>query len=84
MILIVADTGPVNYLVQIGCVELLAQLAERVVLPARVLAELRHQKAPEVVRAWAAAPPAWLEVRAALQLFEAEDIAPAPRCVRLG
>jgi predicted nucleic acid-binding protein len=79
MILIVADTGPVNYFVQIGCIELLAKLADKVVLPAAVLAELRHKKAPEVVRVWAAAPPEWLEVRRALQPITAENLAPADR-----
>ena len=34
MILIVADTGPINYLIQIGQIELLAQLVEKTVLPA--------------------------------------------------
>lgn len=32
MILIVADTGPVNYLIQIDCIGVLAQLAEKTVL----------------------------------------------------
>ena len=79
MILIVADTGPVNYLVQIGCIEVLAQLAEKTVLPASVQAELLHRAAPDAVRAWASALPAWVEVRAATQLVEAKEISPADR-----
>ena len=79
MILIVADTGPVNYLVQIGCIEVLAQLAEKTVLPTSVQAELLHRAAPDAVRAWAAALPAWVEVRKAIQLVEAKDISPADR-----
>ena len=79
MILIVADTGPVNYLVQIGCIGLLAQLAEKTVLPASVQAELAHRGAPDAVRAWATALPAWVEVREATQLVEAKDISPADR-----
>jgi len=39
MILIVADTGPINYLIQIGCVDTLSQLVKTVVLPASVLRE---------------------------------------------
>ena len=33
MILIVADTGPINYLIQIGHIELLARLVQKTVLP---------------------------------------------------
>lgn len=79
MILIVADTGPINYLIQIGCIELLAQLAEKTVLPVSVQAELVHQSAPDVVRVWADAPPVWVEIRAATQLVTANDVSPADR-----
>jgi predicted nucleic acid-binding protein len=44
-----------------------------------VHAELQHRAAPEAVRAWAAAPPAWVEIRATTQLVEANDISPADR-----
>ena len=67
MILIVADTGPINYLIQIGQIELLAQLVEKTVLPASVQTELLHDAAPVAVRTWAANPPAWVEIRAAKQ-----------------
>jgi predicted nucleic acid-binding protein len=79
MILIVADTGPINYLIQIGCVEVLATLAEKTVLPASVQAELIHRAAPGAVRTWAAAPPSWVEIRAAKRLIEAQDISVADR-----
>ncbi len=77
VILIVADTGPVNYLVQIGCIGVLPQLAERVVLPALVRAELMHRAAPAAVRKWAESLPAWVEVRAAQQRIEAKNLSPA-------
>ncbi len=77
MILIVADSGPVNYLIQIGCIGLLAQLAEKTVLPASVQAELVHRAAPDAVRAWAATPPAWVEIRAATNPVAARDISTA-------
>ena len=51
MILIVADTGPINYLIQIGLVGLLAQVASKTVLPESVAAELAAAAAPEIVRA---------------------------------
>ena len=55
MILIVADAGPVNYLIQTGHVGVLAVLAGRVVLPVSVRAKLLHRAAPDAVRAWASA-----------------------------
>ena len=63
MRLVVADTGPLNYLVLIDAIELLPKLFEKVFVPEAVRAELVHQDAPAVVRAWAAQPPAWLDVR---------------------
>ncbi len=79
MILVVADTGPVNYLVQTGEMGVLHAMAEKVVLPASVLVELRHPEAPPAVRAWAAAPPEWVEVRAAAGEIGSPDISPADR-----
>ena len=58
---------------------MLAQLAEKTVLPACVLVELVDRAAPEAVRAWASTLSAWVEVRAATQLVEAKDISPADR-----
>lgn len=79
MILIVADTGPVNYLIQIGSIGLLARLAEKTVLPASVHAELLHRAAPDAVRAWAGAPPPWVEIRTATQTIAAEEVSVADR-----
>jgi len=39
--LVVADTTPINYLVLIGQIDLLASLYEQVVIPSAVAAELR-------------------------------------------
>lgn len=63
MQLVIADTGPVNYLVLIGHVDLLPALFERVLLPATVLGELTSRRAPASVQTWIASMPAWLEVR---------------------
>jgi predicted nucleic acid-binding protein len=63
MRLVVADTGPLNYLVLIDAIELLPKLFEKVYTPAAVQAELLDPDAPGIVRAWAAQPPPWLEVR---------------------
>ena len=46
MRLIIADTGPINYLVLIGNIELLPILFENVILPSAVQAELTDPDAP--------------------------------------
>jgi predicted nucleic acid-binding protein len=63
MRLVVADTGPLNYLVLIEAIELLPKLFEKVFAPEAVRVELLDQDAPPVVRVWAAQPPEWLDVR---------------------
>jgi predicted nucleic acid-binding protein len=63
--LVVADTTPINYLVLIGQMHLLASLYEQVVIPSAVAAELRHPKAPAVVQTWMARPPPWCAIRQA-------------------
>jgi predicted nucleic acid-binding protein len=60
--LVIADTGPINYLVLIGRIDLLAELFETVILPAAVRAELTSRNAPPAVQQWIADPPGWLEV----------------------
>jgi len=61
--IVVSDTSPLNYLVLIEQAHVLPALFGRVVAPRAVMAELGHPAAPAVVRAWAAAPPTWLEIR---------------------
>ena len=60
--IVVADTGPLNYLVLIGEVAVLEPLYTRVVVPDAVAGELRAAKAPTAVQAWIRQPPKWLEV----------------------
>jgi len=62
MLLVVADTGPIHYLVEIGHIEILPQLFERIFIPSLVCDEFRHPSAPELVRAWVNASPHWLEI----------------------
>jgi len=52
MLLVVADTSPIRYLVQIGQIDLLVRLFEEIVIPAVVVDELRHPSAPAAVQAW--------------------------------
>lgn len=60
--LVVADTGPLHYLVLIGQVGVLDRLFGAVAVPATVAGELRHPNAPDAVRAWISCPPPWLSI----------------------
>jgi predicted nucleic acid-binding protein len=60
--LVIADTGPINYLILIGHVDILPRLFERVIIPGIVLAELAHEFALASVQRWAPAAPDRLEV----------------------
>ena len=66
--IVIADTSPLNYLVRLGHQDLLREVYGRVVIPAAVLQELKHAAAPQDVRLWAFAPPAWLEEQSVLAI----------------
>lgn len=51
--IVVADSSPLNYLVQIGLDHLLKALYGRVLVPESVLAELQNRRTPAAVLAWA-------------------------------
>jgi len=70
--IVIADTGPVNYLILIGEIDLLPALYGRIVVPPAVCQELKMPRAPEAVRLWIAMPPAWIETRAPAQGPDAE------------
>ena len=72
MRLVIADTGPLNYLILIRHIDLLPVLFEKVVLPAAVQVELASGQAPLLVRDWIANLPNWAQVREAT-LSQAED-----------
>lgn len=59
---VIADTGPLHYLVLIGHIAVLPRLFGAVAVPATVIDELRHPNAPAAIRAWADTPPPWLTV----------------------
>jgi predicted nucleic acid-binding protein len=63
MLLVVADTSPLFYLLSIGEINLLPRLFERVLVPDVVHHELCHPRAPEQVRTWAMSKPEWLEIQ---------------------
>jgi predicted nucleic acid-binding protein len=68
-IVVVSDTSPLNYLIQIELSELLCNLYDRVLIPAAVLQELKHIESPPLVRTWLQDIPAWIEV---------QDVQPRP------
>lgn len=60
--IVVADSGPLRYLLVIGHIEVLPPLFDRILIPAAVRQELTHRRAPALVRDWMENPPSWLEV----------------------
>jgi len=72
--LVVADSGPLNYLVLIETIDVLPRLFEQILVPTAVYDELAHADAPPPVRAFVAHKPAWLEVRSNPDLSGSETI----------
>jgi predicted nucleic acid-binding protein len=70
--IVVADTSPLNYLIQIACDSLLPQLYGRIVIPSGVMHELEHPGAPATVRMWLTKVPAWIEVSLTSSMPDAE------------
>ena len=62
MRIIVADTGPVNYLVALGRAGMLRELYGGVTIPPAVRVELLHPRTPEPVRRWELNAPTWFDV----------------------
>jgi len=60
--IVIADTGPVNYLVLIQEVDLLPRLFGQVFVPPAVWEELNDADTPAPVRAWVSQAPSWLQV----------------------
>jgi len=67
--LVIADTGPINYLILIEHIDLVPCLCGTVVLPAVVQAELADELAPLPVRRWISNPPAWLHIVSTPEMF---------------
>lgn len=61
--IVVSDTTPINYLLQLDLVELLRDLYGTVYLPSAVLRELEAEGSLKTVRAWAGDLPEWVVVR---------------------
>jgi predicted nucleic acid-binding protein len=59
--IVVADTSPLNYVIQVGREALLPRVFGKVVVPRMVGIELSHPHAPEKVRSWASTMPDWVD-----------------------
>jgi predicted nucleic acid-binding protein len=62
--IVVADSSPLVALVNINQIEILPRLFGAVLTPPAVVSELLSSRRPVTVQAFAATPPAWLEIRA--------------------
>ncbi len=74
--IVVSDTSPLQYLILIGHEHLLPDLFGTVFVPPAVVEELRHQRAPQIVRGFLAGRPAWVVIKAP------GEIQPVPRLDR--
>jgi predicted nucleic acid-binding protein len=61
--IVVADTSPLNYLIQIDFDILLPEIYGHIIVPAGVIQELSHAGAPAVVSRWLTRVPSWVDVR---------------------
>lgn len=60
--IVVSDTGPLNYLIRLDVITVLPKLYGSVVIPEMVRQEMSHAGSPAPVRAWAAQLPDWVSV----------------------
>jgi predicted nucleic acid-binding protein len=72
--LIVSDTSPLRYLVQVGAVDLLPRLYGEVLTTPEVHGELRQGQFPADVRQWAESPPSWLKIESPAQVRFLESL----------
>lgn len=61
--IVVADSGPLHYLILLEQIELLQRFYGQVVVPEPVASELSNRAAPAIVREWITKPPSWVDVR---------------------
>ena len=61
--IVVADSGPLHYLILLEHIELLRRFYGQVLVPEPVAGELSAEAAPAVVRDWMSKPPIWADVR---------------------
>ncbi|MFZ0271148.1 MAG: hypothetical protein WB524_23155 [Acidobacteriaceae bacterium] len=57
----ISDTSPLNYLIRLGCSDVLEEIYSTVLAPEAVFTELSHRGSRPEVRAWVANAPHWLQ-----------------------
>src|SRR5687767_9654293 len=72
--IVVADAGPLHYLVLIDCAETLGTLFELVLVPIAVREELVNPRGPEKVTKWMCEPRPWLEIARVVQPQRVEGL----------
>jgi predicted nucleic acid-binding protein len=60
--IVVADSGPLHYLILVGEVDLLRTLYGNIIIPPAVVRELTTSGAPSQVAEWMRHPPDWLRI----------------------
>lgn len=77
--IVVADTGPLNYLLLCGQVQLLPELFGSLLMPPAVHREIMNPQAPAAVRTWAGNLPAWVKVQSPQNASRFADLGPGER-----
>jgi predicted nucleic acid-binding protein len=62
--IVVADSGPLHYLILLHQTELLHHFYGQVIVPEAVMKELTAGKTPQLVKKWMSEPPSWLQIQA--------------------
>ncbi|MBS1789207.1 MAG: DUF3368 domain-containing protein [Acidobacteria bacterium] len=60
--IVVSDTTPLRYLIELEAVHLLETLFSQVIIPPEISHELQGTNTPQKVKDWMQARPAWLEI----------------------
>ena len=68
MSLVVADSGPIQYLILCEAIEVLPKLYGQLLIPAAVADELTHAHTPPAVSHWMREMPSWAAAQKPLQL----------------
>jgi predicted nucleic acid-binding protein len=61
--IVISDTSPINYLVLIGEIDLLAELYQTIIIPSAVFGELSAEASPVKVKKWLENKPDWLLIK---------------------
>ena len=66
--IVVSDNSPLQYLILIGCIDVLPTLYGQVLTTPQVIDELSHKETPDSVRQWVKALPLWINIESPAKL----------------